>query len=88
MPTADEIKKVIEWCEQKKKEKKLVSFVERNELREKIPALYRFPLIEVDRPTEAANKTSLVYDSTTKTLYQYYMGEWRKVEPELDIKIK
>lgn len=88
MPTADEIKKVIEWCEAKKKEKGLVSFVERNELREKIPGLYRFPLIEVDRPTEAANKTSLVYDSTTKTLYQYYMGEWRKIEPEFQIKIK
>jgi hypothetical protein len=88
MPTADEIKKVMDWCEAKKKERKLVSFVERNELREKIPWLYRFPLIEIDRPTEAANTTSIVYDSTTKTLYQYYMGEWRKIEPEFQIRIK
>lgn len=88
MPTQKEIDEVIGWCEEKKREKKLVSFVERNELREKLPWTYRFPLIEVDRPMEAANKSSLVYDSTTKTLFQYYMGEWRKVEPEVEIKIK
>ncbi len=88
MPTEKEIRQVIDWCEAKKKERKLVSMVERNELREKIPWTYRFPLIEIDRPTEAANKTSLVYDSTTKALYQHYMGEWRKIEPEFDIKIK
>lgn len=88
MPTEKEIQQVIEWCEAKKKERGLVAFVERNELREKIPWTYRFPLIEIDRPTDAANKSSLVYDSTTKTLFQYYMGEWRKVEPEVQIKIK
>ncbi len=88
MPTEKEIQDVIGWCEERKRERKLVSMVERNELREKIPWTYRFPLIEIDRPTEAANKSSLVYDSTTKTLYQYYMGEWRKVEPEFGIKIK
>ncbi|NYZ60240.1 hypothetical protein H0O01_00915 [Candidatus Micrarchaeota archaeon] len=88
MPTEKEIKQVVDWCEARKKERKLVSMVERNELREKIPWTYRFPLIEIDRPTEAASKTSLVYDSTTKALYQYYMDEWRKIEPEFDIKIK
>jgi len=88
MPTEKEIQQVIEWCEARKKERKLVSMVERNEVREKLPWTYRFPLIEIDRPIESANKTSLVYDSTTKTLYQYYMGEWRKIEPEFDIKIK
>jgi hypothetical protein len=87
LPTKDEIQKVIEWCDEQKKEKGLVSFVMRNELREKVPWTYRFPLIEVDRPLDAANKTSLVYDSTTKTLFQHYMGEWRKVEPEVEIKI-
>jgi len=88
MPNQKEIQQVIEWCEARKKERKLVSMVERNEVREKLPWTYRFPLIEIDRPIESANKTSLVYDSTTKTLYQYYMGEWRKIEPEFDIKIK
>ena len=88
MPTESEIRQVMEWCEEKKKERKLVSFVERNELREKLPWTYRFPLIEVDRPLESAAKSSLVYDSTTKTLYQCYMGEWRKVEPEVEIRIK
>jgi len=42
----------------------------------------------VDRPLESANRSSLVYDSTTRTLYQHYMGEWRKIEPDLEIRIK
>ncbi len=88
MPTREEMEKVMEWCEQQKQKRRLVSFVERNELRESQPWTYRFPLIEVDRPLESANRSSLVYDSTTRTLYQHYMGEWRKIEPDLEIRIK
>ncbi len=83
MVTKDELEKVKGWCEKVKAEKKAVAAVERNPFREEIPWMYRFPLIEIDRPKEAAGKSSIVYDSTTRTLWQYYNGEWRKVEPDV-----
>jgi len=88
MSTKEEINKVIEWCEAKKKEKKKIYMIERNPFREEIPFMRRFPLIEIDRPKEVASKYNVVYDSTTKTLWENYMDKWRKVEPSIEIKIE
>ena len=85
MVTKQEIDHVMEWCEQKKKERGRIYAIERNPFRDEVRWMYRFPLIEIDRPKEVAAKTNLVYDSTTKTLWQFFNGDWRKVEPDLRI---
>lgn len=86
MVTKEEIERVMRWCDKTKKEKKKIYIIERNPFRDEIAWMRRFPLIEIDRPKEVAAKTNLVYDSLTKTLWQYYMNQWRKVEPAVEIK--
>ncbi len=86
MPTLSEIAKIIAWCEfQIKKEGRLVQVV-RNPFRDEIPWTYRHPLIEINRPLEVADKSNLVYDSSTKTLWRFFLGQWRRVEPDFEIK--
>ncbi|MBN2478298.1 hypothetical protein JXB01_03345 [Candidatus Micrarchaeota archaeon] len=87
MVTKKEIEEITDWCEKKKEEKQRVYVVERNPFREKIKWTWRFPLVEIDRPKEVAAKSSLVYDSTTKQLWQFLNGEWRRVEPSIEIRI-
>ncbi len=85
MVTQEEIDKVIDWCERKKRERGRIYIIERNPFRDEIPWMRRFALIEIDRPLDAASKLSLVYDSTTKQLYQYLNGSWRKIEPDIRV---
>lgn len=85
MPTKEEISKITEWCEQKKKERMRIYIIERNPFKDEIRWTMRFPLIEIDRPKEVAAKTNLVYDSTTKQLWQYMNNDWRKIEPDFKI---
>lgn len=85
MPTKEEIEKVMQWCEAKKKERQRIYVIERNPFREEIKWTYRFPLIEIDRPKEVAAKTNLVYDSLTKSLWQFMNGDWRKIAPEMKV---
>lgn len=88
VPTKEEIDTIIEWCEERKKEKARIYVVERNPFKEKINWTRRFPLIEIDRPKDIAGKTSLVYDSVMKELWQYLNGEWMRVEPSIDFRIE
>lgn len=85
MPTKEEIEKIINWCEEKKKERMRIYVIERNPFKDEIRWTMRFPLIEIDRPKEVAAKTSLVYDSTTKQLWQYMNGDWRRIEPDFRV---
>ncbi|MBI5046964.1 hypothetical protein HZC07_04520 [Candidatus Micrarchaeota archaeon] len=85
MPTPEEIKKVVEWCESVKAERKRIYVIERNPFRDGIEWMRRFALIEIDRPKEVASKNDLVYDSTTKQLWQYMNGDWRKIDPDMRI---
>ncbi len=85
MVTKEEIQEVINWCEEKKKEKNRIYIIERNPFRDKIDWMRRFALIEIDRPKEVASKLSIVYDSTTKQLWQYMNGDWRKIEPDIRV---
>ena len=86
MPSKSEIDEIIKWCEQKKIEEKRFVAVEKNPFRDKVAWAFRYPLIEIDRPIEVANKASLVYDSTTKTLWHFMIGTWRKIEPDFVVK--
>ena len=88
MATKQEIETIINWCEEQKRKQNKIVLVVRNPFREQIPWTYRYPLIEIDRPTSAAAKSSLVYDSSTRTLWHYYFDEWRKIEPEAEIFIR
>ena len=87
MVTKEEIDEVIAWCENVKKEKGLMYTVERNELRDKIRWMSRFPLIEIDRPKETANQRNLVYDSTMGTLWQYMNNTWMEIIPDVNLSI-
>ncbi len=85
--TKEEIKEVIDWCEKIKLEKGLMYSVERNELRDKIRWMSRFPLIEIDRPKETANQRNLVYDSTMGTLWQYMNNTWMEIIPDVNLSV-
>ncbi|MDO8553492.1 MAG: hypothetical protein Q7S22_01690 [Candidatus Micrarchaeota archaeon] len=85
MPTKEEIQKVMQWCEDKKKERGRIYAIERNAFREEIRWTYRFPFIEIDRPKEVAAKTNLVYDSLTKSLWQYMNNDWRRISEDARI---
>ncbi len=85
MVSQEEIDRIVEWCEERKEERKRIYVIERNPFRDDIEWTRRFPLIEIDRAKKIASKHNLVYDSTTRTLWQYFNGSWRKVEPDVRI---
>ena len=85
MPSKEEIQKVIDWCEKLKKERMRTYVIERNQFRDELEFMRRFPLIEIDRPKEVASKNNLVYDSTVKQLWQFLNGSWRRVEADMRI---
>lgn len=76
MPTSEEIRKVTDWCEGRKKERNSVYIVERNPFASKFDWARHIISIEIDRPLSIAAKTSMVYDSTAKKLYRYVNGTW------------
>ena len=88
MVTKEEIEEVVEWCEKVKREKGVMYTVERNEFRDRIRWMGRFPLIEIDRPKEIANIRNLVYDSTMKTLWQYMNNTWMEIIPDVGMSIR
>ena len=79
MPKKEEVEEVLEWCKKKRAESTRPYIIERNPFSDKFDWMRRFALIEIDRPKQIASKTSLVYDSTTKTIYQYINGEWMEI---------
>ena len=85
MPTTEEIKKVMEWCEKTKAERMRIYVIDRNPFRDEIDCMRRFPLVEIDRPKEVASKNNLVYDSTIKQLWQFMNMDWRRIEPDMRI---
>ncbi len=85
MVRKEEIDKIKEWCEKTKAERNRIYVLERNPFRDEIEWTRRFILIEIDRPKEVASKNNLVYDSTTRTLWEYMNSDWRKVEPDIRI---
>ncbi|MBD3389776.1 hypothetical protein GF415_02355 [Candidatus Micrarchaeota archaeon] len=87
MVSKEEIDEVMEWCEEVKKKKGIMYTVERNPFRDNIKWMARFPLIEIDRPKETANKRNLVYDSSVRKLWQYMNDTWMEIVPDVDLRI-
>lgn len=83
MVTKGEIEQITAYCEKRKKDEKRIYIIDRNPFGDAIPWTRRFPLIEIDRPKEIAAKTSLVYDSSAKKLWQYMNNSWRMVSPDI-----
>jgi len=86
MPSKAELDEVVSWCVQKKAQEKRLALVERNPFRDRMLWMYRYPLIEIDRPTQYADKSSLVFESLSKTLWHFMNNEWRRIEPDFVIK--
>ncbi|MCD6549854.1 hypothetical protein J7K41_04085 [Candidatus Micrarchaeota archaeon] len=79
--TEEEIERIKEWCRRIKKERGRTYIIERNPFKDEIDWMRNKVYIEIDRPLHMAHKESLVYDSTTDTLWEYMNGNWRRVEP-------
>lgn len=80
-----DLDKIREWCEKIKKERQRTYVIERNPFKEEMPWTWSFTTIEIDRPQSIASKTALLYDSTTKLLYRYMNGSWRRLEGEVQV---
>lgn len=80
MSKKQEIQKLKEWCKKIKKERNRIYIIERNPFKEEISWLRNKVFIEIDKPKEIANKNSVVYDSTTDSLWEYMNGSWRKID--------
>ncbi len=75
----EEIKRIIEWCEQRKKEEGRTPLIEINPFRD-IDWLRNKTYIQIDIPLDSAKKEAIVYESTLKSLFEYVNGLWKRVE--------
>jgi len=80
MSQKEEVQKVIEWCEQKKKEAGRTPIIETNPFKD-IFWLRNKTLIQIDRDLDQADKNGIVYDSIIHALFEYMNGTWRKIIP-------
>lgn len=85
MPAKEELERIMAWCEQVKRERGRSQAIERHPFGEEMPWTRRFPFIEIDRRRETAAKTNLVYDSTTRSTWEFLNGLWRRLEPEMPV---
>ncbi|MEW6529152.1 MAG: hypothetical protein AB1391_04640 [Candidatus Micrarchaeota archaeon] len=76
MSLDDEINEIVQWCENKKRERQCIYILEKNPFASKFEWTRNIITIEIDRPLTSASKSSLVYDSTTKKLYRYINYTW------------
>lgn len=88
MPKKEEIGEIVAWCEQKKKEKLAVYIIERNPFGMKFGWTRNIINIEIDRPLSVASKSSLVYDSVAKRLYQHMNNTWMPLNTMQDAQKK
>ena len=83
MVTQQEIDMIIEWCEKIKTERNRIYIIERNPFRDDMKWMRNKVYVEIDRPRSIANKMSVVYDSTTKSLWEYSNMTWRRIIPDV-----
>lgn len=74
-----QLKEVIEWCEKRKKEEGRTPLIEPNPFKH-FDWLRNKTVIQIDRERELADKNGIIYDSTTRALYEYVNGIWRRIE--------
>jgi len=83
MPTKYEIERVKEWCRKIKAERGgRIYIIERNPFKEEMEWIRNKVFVEIDRPKEIANHHSIVYDSTTDSLWEYLNGTWRRIRAD------
>lgn len=75
----EQIKEVIEWCEKRKMEEMRVPLIELNPFKH-FDWLRNKTVIQIDKEKEIADKNGIVYDSSTRSLYEYVNGVWKKIE--------
>lgn len=75
----NELREVVEWCEKRKSEEMRVPLIEMNPFKH-FDWMRNKTLIQIDREKATADKNGVVYDSTTKFLYEFSNGSWRKIE--------
>lgn len=83
MVTQAELDTIINWCKAKKAEVGRIYIIERNPFQEEIFWARNKIKIEIDRPTEVADKNSLVYDSTTNSLSTFENGRWKQLHADM-----
>lgn len=79
MTKREEIKMIIEWCEQRKREAGRTPLMEINPFRD-IGWLRNKPFIQIDWSQATADKRGVIYESTLKALFQYVNGVWLRIE--------
>ncbi|VVC04922.1 Uncharacterised protein [Candidatus Burarchaeum australiense] len=77
----EQIKIVVEWCEEIKRQKKRSPIIERN-IFEEFDWMRSKTLIEIDMPLESAEMDAVVYDSVLRCLWEWRNGQWAKVEKD------
>ena len=82
MPTEAEIKKVIEWCEKRKLEVGRVPIIDPNPFKD-LFWMRNKTLIQIDKDIDKAEKSGIVYDSTTRSLHEFMNGTWRRIVPDI-----
>ena len=75
----EELKKVIQWCEERKLEEGRTPLIEMNPFKE-IEWLRNKTLIQIDKPRESSDKNGVLYDSTLRALFEWANGVWRRIE--------
>ena len=76
---SEELKKVIEWCEKRKREEGRTPLIEVNPFRD-IEWIRNKTLIQIDRPRETADQNGILYDSTLHALFEHVNGVWKRIE--------
>ena len=79
MSKKEEMKKVIDWCEKRKKEVGRIPILEINPFKD-IEWLRNKTTIQIDQYFERADKRGIIYQSTTKSLWEYIAGHWKRIE--------
>ncbi len=79
MSIEDEINEIVQWCENKKKEKQCIYIIEKNPFATKFNWTRNIINIEIDKPLATASKSNFVYNSTIKKLYRYINYTWMPI---------
>ncbi|MFH1285994.1 MAG: hypothetical protein ABIH99_05430 [Candidatus Micrarchaeota archaeon] len=74
----EEITLVKDWCEKRKLELARTPIIEPNPFKH-ISWMRNKTRIEIDRPREIADKYGVLYESTTRSLWEYMNGIWRRL---------
>lgn len=79
MTKEEEMKRVIEWCEQRKRDAGRTPLIEINPFKD-ISWIRNKTVIQIDRSQTTADPRGIIYESTLKALFEYVNGIWKRIE--------